>query len=68
MEPRNEQRPPESAVQSQTEKKTRFQLVKLEERIAPGQGGNTHGRHCGGGGGDSSGSSGGQSFTSGSIF
>jgi hypothetical protein len=38
MEPRNEQRAAESARQTATEKKTRFQLVKLEERIAPSKG------------------------------
>jgi hypothetical protein len=37
-----------------TSKKRRFQLVKLEERIAPDKGGMTNKPHpCGGGGGSS---------------
>jgi hypothetical protein len=30
----------------QPERKRRFQIVKLEERIAPRKGGNSNGPHC----------------------
>jgi hypothetical protein len=45
-----EPRPSEKKVQIRKDKKGRFQLVKLEERIAPknSQGGK-HGHHGGGG-------------------
>jgi hypothetical protein len=54
MEPRKEE-PQEKASEPEPraegpERKRRFQIVKLEERIAPGKGGNgTH--NCGGGNG-----------------
>jgi hypothetical protein len=50
MEPRDDlQKTATAAENDKREKKRRFQLVKLEERIAPGRGGKgTH--HCGGGG------------------
>jgi hypothetical protein len=49
MEPRNDNsnQPTEAR---QLAKKPRFQIIKLEERIAPGRGGNGT-NNCGGGGG-----------------
>jgi hypothetical protein len=50
VEPRNESELPKTSEQQGREKKRRFQLVKLEERIAPGKGGLTNKPHaCGGG-------------------
>ena len=55
MEPRQIEKPLESASEGQTslprqlERKRRFQIVKLEERIAPG-GGNGLTKKCGGNG------------------
>ena len=45
VEPRGEG---QTAPPRQPERKRRFQIVKLEERIAPGAN-NTRGRPCGGG-------------------
>jgi hypothetical protein len=62
MEPRDDQQKTASAAESdKRENKRRFQLVKLEERIAPGKGGKgTH--NCGGGTGSET------SVISGSIY
>jgi hypothetical protein len=51
MEPqRNESASPESTPERQKKQKGRFQIVKLEERIAPNKGGgypgHTHLTHC----------------------
>jgi hypothetical protein len=54
MVPRKTEKPVEPPGEEQTspsrqpERKRRFQLIKLEERIAPshGGGGNTHGHTC----------------------
>jgi hypothetical protein len=44
MEPRNDQS--QKVAEPRNEKsKRRFQIVKLEERIAPGKS-STHGHHC----------------------
>ena len=63
MEPRDDQQKSATAAAiDKREKKRRFQLVKLEERIAPGRGGKgTH--NCGGGGTGSE-----TSVISGSIY
>jgi hypothetical protein len=46
MESRKEEQKPATPVTEPKEKKRRFQIVKLEERIAPSKGG--HGTHnCG---------------------
>jgi hypothetical protein len=51
MEPRKIEAPVESCGEGQTspprpaERKRRFQIVKLEERIAPGGGQKTHHNH-----------------------
>jgi hypothetical protein len=48
MEPRNDesQKVPEPP-KKEKQRKRRFQIVKLEERMAPsGDGGHTHGRPC----------------------
>ena len=42
---RKEERPAEPRKEV-TERKRRFQIVKLEERIAPGGGGQTYNGHC----------------------
>jgi hypothetical protein len=48
MEPRKSEKPEESRGEGQTsppsqpERKRRFQIVKLEERIAPRKGGHSH--------------------------
>ena len=53
MEPRKIEAPVESCSEGHTspprqpERKRRFQIVKLEERIAPGLG-KSHGTRCGG--------------------
>ena len=58
MEPRQTEKPVASRGEGQTspprqlERKRRFQIVKLEERIAPRKGGSgqsncPHGNHCG---------------------
>ena len=48
MEPRKEQS--KKSPEHKEERKSRFQIVKLEERIAPGTGpGTINGRGCGGG-------------------
>jgi hypothetical protein len=44
MEPRKEQ-PKKIAERGKEDKKKRFQLIKLEERIAPDKGGTTNGPH-----------------------
>jgi len=52
MEPRKIDTPVESRGEGQTspprqpERKRRFRIVKLEERIAPGGGGNSHNFGC----------------------
>jgi hypothetical protein len=48
MEPRNDQSQKVSKPRKELkERKRRFQIVRLEERIAPGKGGNhTAQRHC----------------------
>jgi hypothetical protein len=50
MEPqRNESARPESTPERKKEEKGRFQIVKLEERIAPNKGGfpgHSHSPHC----------------------
>ena len=52
MEPRMTEKPVESRGEAQTapprqpERKRRFQIVKLEERIAPGHPGNSGGFGC----------------------
>jgi hypothetical protein len=52
MEPQKIDKPVQSrgegstAPPRQPERKRRFQLIKLEERIAPGGGGNTNCHHC----------------------
>ena len=50
MEPRNDE-PRKAPEPNKEEKKRRFQIIKLEERIAPCVLGHSHGdrRHCGGG-------------------
>jgi hypothetical protein len=70
MEPREERETAAAPQQEGKEKKRRFQIVKLEDRIAPGNGGHT-GAHTqcngnGGGGGGSSNS--GTSVSSGSFY
>jgi hypothetical protein len=45
MEPRQEQPTIDSAQQQGARKKPRFQILKLEERIAPGGGGPTNKPH-----------------------
>jgi hypothetical protein len=53
MEPRKSDKPLEIGREGQTspprqpEKKRRFKIVKLEERIAPSKGGKTHGHRSG---------------------
>jgi hypothetical protein len=55
MEPRKVENPVESHDEApsspprQEEKKRRFRIVKLEERIAPGRSGVSHGNGCSGG-------------------
>jgi hypothetical protein len=52
MEPRKIETPVQSHSEGQSsplpqsERKRRFQIVKLEERIAPGGGGNSHNFGC----------------------
>jgi hypothetical protein len=47
MEPRNESPKVPEPRQEEKQRKRRFQIVKLEERIAPyGDGGHTHGKPC----------------------
>ena len=50
MEPRDDlQKTATVAESDKREKKRRFQIVKLEDRIAPGKGGKTNNPHpCGG--------------------
>jgi hypothetical protein len=45
MEKRKEERQVNEPQKEEKERKHRFQLVRLEERIAPGYA-NTHGRPC----------------------
>jgi hypothetical protein len=49
MEPREEHKVTKSAEQQKPEKKRHFQIVKLEERVAPRRG-STHAAGCGGNG------------------
>jgi hypothetical protein len=70
MEPREDQQSPRLSQEEGKVKKRRFQVVRLEERVAPGNGGHT-GAHTqcngnGGGGGGSSAS--GTSVSSGSFY
>ena len=52
---RNPSEPPVPADAAPASKKRRFQIVKLEERIAPDKGGLTNKPHsCGGGGSSTS--------------
>jgi hypothetical protein len=52
MEPRQSEKSSESrgevqiSPDRQPERRRRFQIVKLEERIAPGSGGNSHAPTC----------------------
>ena len=46
MEPREKTRAGEPTKPGTGEKKRRFQIIKLEERLAPAGGGNTK-KHCG---------------------
>jgi hypothetical protein len=65
MEPSKEPETPNSAEQREPEKKRRFQIVKLEDRVAPGKGVTANPGHCKGGGGSFSDTS---SGSSGSAF
>jgi hypothetical protein len=47
VEPRNDEPRKEPEPRKEDEKQQRrFQIVKLEERIAPRKGGNSNGPHC----------------------
>ena len=48
MQPRDKGKASEPTNPGNGEKKRRFQIIKLEERLAPAGGGNTK-KHCGGG-------------------
>jgi len=58
MEPRDKPKSPKTSEQQGKEKKRRFQIVKLEERIAPGGGHTGKNGQCNGGGAQSGTSSG----------
>jgi hypothetical protein len=50
MQSREEQsKPTEKTPKEPIQRKRRFQIIKLEERIAPTKGAGSHGRPCGGG-------------------
>jgi hypothetical protein len=68
MEPREDQESPKISQQEGKVKKRRFQVVKLEERIAPSNGHTGRHEHCNGGGGGGGGSSTSGTSVSGSIY